>query len=132
MLTRSSPESGLEGSLLFYSFISSKSASTDGSSTLSSESTQRSSITSIIQIAASGFPASVCSSYQQLGVEPVHFAVQHGNLLPVFGQFCLFVVKRVQGKKKSLVLEKAGGAACLVAYGKLASHRESGFIIRPC
>jgi len=85
-------------------------------SILGLESARKASITAIVQISATELPASVCAAYQKGGIEPVHFQIEHANLLPIFERFYAFMNRRLQAKKKTLVLEKGGGTACLVAY----------------
>ena len=67
----------------------------------------------------------VCAAFQKSGIELVRFGKgddEHSNLLPVFGEICNFVDKRLREKKSVLFWETGGGAASLVAYGTLRNY----------
>lgn len=77
-------------------------------------------ITTIIQVSSTTVAPSVCAAFQKSGVELVRFRHDDdelSNLLPVFGEVCTFVDKRIKSKKNVLIWEGGAGAACAVAYG---------------
>ncbi len=89
-------------------------------STFNHENLLKRKITTIIQVSSTTLAASVCAAFQKSGVELVRFRHDDdelSNLLPVFGEVCSFVDKRIKSKKNVLIWEGGGGAACAIAYG---------------
>ena len=89
-------------------------------STFNHENILKRKITTIIQVSSTNLAASVCAAFQKSGVELVRFRRDDdelSNLLPVFGDLCNFIDKRIRSKNNVLIWEEGAGAACAVAYG---------------
>ncbi|KAK3172395.1 hypothetical protein OEA41_005716 [Lepraria neglecta] len=89
------------------------------------ESVLKRKISTIVQVSVPNLATPVCAAFQKSGIELVRFGKgddEHSNLLPVFGEVCNFVDKRLKQKKSVLFWETGGGAASLVAY-VMSVHR---------
>ena len=89
-------------------------------STFNHENILKRKIMTIIQVSSTNLATSVCAAFQKSGIELVRFRRDDdelSNLLPVFGDLCNFIDKRIKSKKNVLIWEEGAGAACAVAYG---------------
>lgn len=75
----------------------------------------------MLDVSATAMPRSLCATLQRSGIEPMWVAKHDdydANLLSSFGDVGSWIDRRERSGRNTLIWERGGGVACLIAYGR--------------